>query len=90
MRKFNEITLELLMHKYRYYVLDNPSVSDYTYDMIERDWTKLGEKLGINMEDYKNWVDFPVDHPLADIAKKLVNKESVVGLDSVLDTLVSL
>ena len=86
MKKFNEITLELLMHKYRYYELNYSSISDYEYDMLEHRWTKLGNNLGIDMENYQNWVDFPTEHPLADYAKRMVNGEKIDNLDEILDT----
>jgi len=88
MKKFNEMTLELLIHKYRYYIQDSPIVSDYTYDTLEHRWTKLGNSLGIDMENYQNWVDFPVAHPLADYAKRIANGEIIAELESLLDTTV--
>lgn len=68
--KFRQLTVELLKHKYLYYVKNRPQITDYEYDMKERDWIKLGTDLGIDMEIYPNWVDFDSKHPLAAEATK--------------------
>lgn len=68
--KFRSLTVELLKHKYLYYVQARPIISDYEYDMKERQWMKLGEDLGLDMEIYPYWVDFDKNHPLADEAIK--------------------
>lgn len=54
--------LQLLEHKYKYYVQDAPTISDYEYDMLERAWIKE-EKIDI--DTYPNWVGFDRKHPLA-------------------------
>lgn len=63
--RFNKLTLEILKHKYRYYVLDIIVISDYEYDLIERERIALGRGLGIDMDAYEHWVGFDYKHPMA-------------------------
>jgi NAD-dependent DNA ligase len=62
---FEELTIQLLKHKYNYYILDSPTISDYDYDILERKWDKLGRELEIDMDNYPNWIGFDYKHPLA-------------------------
>lgn len=66
--EFDNLTVELLKHRYRYYHLDNPTISDYDYDMMERKWTALGDEVGVDWATYPNWVGWDPKHPLADRA----------------------
>lgn len=64
--EFEKLTITLLEHKFRYYNLDLPSISDYEYDMLERDFYRAGNKLGLfEGEDAPNWVGFDENHPLS-------------------------
>lgn len=63
--EFEKLTIELLKHRYLYYHLDNPSISDYDYDMMERKWHTLGDDLGVDWATYPNWVGWDDKHPLA-------------------------
>jgi hypothetical protein len=73
-KKFNELTVELLMHKYLYYEKNMPRITDYEYDMKERDWQKLGTEIGLPMEEYPHWVDFDRNHKEAYRAIKLAEE----------------
>lgn len=39
--KVNKLRAEIEQHNYNYYVMDNPTVDDYTYDMLMQDLKKL-------------------------------------------------
>ncbi len=39
--------LLLLEHRYRYYVLDAPTISDRQYDLLERDYERLCREAGV-------------------------------------------
>lgn len=41
LKRINEIREKLEEHSYKYYVLDNPSISDYEYDMLMNELKKL-------------------------------------------------
>ena len=43
-KRIEELTIELKEHGYRYYVLDDPIISDFQYDMLYRDLEEL-EKM---------------------------------------------
>lgn len=42
--RMKELTKELTYHAHQYYVLDNPTISDYEYDMMLRELKDLEEK----------------------------------------------
>lgn len=44
-REFEELGKEVLMHKYFYYVLNMPTISDQQYDELEIKYTKLAKTL---------------------------------------------
>ena len=62
--KVEELSLSLLEHKYRYHQLDRPIISDYEYDMLEREYEKACDELGVHpaMLDAVGW---PENHPNA-------------------------
>lgn len=64
-KEFERLEVELLTHKYHYYILNAPLITDYEYDMKERRFFQVGKELGIDMDMYPNWVDFDYNHPKA-------------------------
>lgn len=62
----------LLAHKYAYYELNNPIISDYQYDLIERKYYNALEDFQVNLDEYlTNWIGFDYNHPRAKEAIKL-------------------
>lgn len=51
--EFDKVQLELIKHKYHYYILDAPLISDYEYDMLERQSYKLSRTLGFAMDFFE-------------------------------------
>lgn len=45
LQRFEELGKILLKHKYLYYIKTEPEISDYDYDMLERDYVKLAKSL---------------------------------------------
>lgn len=43
--KFRDLGMEILRHKYLYYVKGEPEISDFEYDMLEDQYVKLAETL---------------------------------------------
>jgi len=43
-KRIDELKEEINYHNYRYYVLDDPKISDYEYDMLMRELKKLEEE----------------------------------------------
>lgn len=70
--KYKEMAITLLAHKYRYYVLNQPTISDWDYDLMERDFFRLSFKLGKIEDsfggDAPNWVGFDTNHEFAEEA----------------------
>jgi NAD-dependent DNA ligase len=64
-KQFEKLELELLTHKYHYYILNSPIITDYEYDLKERRFFEIGAELGIDMDTYPHWVDFDYNHPKA-------------------------
>jgi hypothetical protein len=83
-RLFRILTEWLLAQKYRYYVLSKPVVSDASYDRVERIWEEEGYRIGLKMEDYGPWVDFPTEHPLANTAIQRVEANEDGTLEQIL------
>lgn len=73
MEEFLKLERELLEHKYRYYVLNQTTITDYEYDILESSWYRMGEELGIDLDKYlQYWVGFSENHPMSkDIIKRL-------------------
>lgn len=64
-KEFDKLTITLLQHKYRYYILCDTTIDDFEYDYLERKWRAMGVELGYNMDRYPNWIGWPPKHPLA-------------------------
>lgn len=45
--RFIKLGWELLEHKYRYYILNMNTISDYDFDQLEAEYRKLAEELGL-------------------------------------------
>jgi hypothetical protein len=45
-KRFAKMSWEILEAKFRYYILDDPQLSDSQYDKLEREYIALGIKLG--------------------------------------------
>ena len=44
-KKMDELVEKLNYHNYRYYVLDNPEITDYEYDQMLEELAKLEEQF---------------------------------------------
>lgn len=60
-----QLELELLKHKYRYYVLYDTTVDDYEYDLMESKYFKMLRESGSDPELIEHWVGFDYKHPRA-------------------------
>ena len=77
MREFESLGKEILKHKYLYYVKNTSEISDYDYDMLEKEYTDMAKTLEnepkihlISEWDDLEWlgnngavVGFPENHP---------------------------
>lgn len=61
--EFERITIECLQHKYRYWELDKPSITDYDYDKLAERRRELG--LMVGRDSNSNWIKFDKSHPLS-------------------------
>jgi hypothetical protein len=67
------LVFELLCHRYRYYVLHNPTISDYQYDMLERPIVRdevMGDLFGVGSEN-------PESYPL-EVRELFINEKPLV------------
>lgn len=46
-KQFIKLGWQLLEHKYRYYVLDQPIIQDHEYDQLEREYDRLAKLLNL-------------------------------------------
>ena len=51
-KEFIELQKELLKHKYFYYNLNSPTITDYEYDMLELESFKMAKKLGFRADRF--------------------------------------
>lgn len=74
--KIEKLGREILEHKYRYYILANPSISDTEYDLLEREYKKMLIDAGLDpLEDsIYGMVGYSWDHPWS---KKIERKLGV-------------
>jgi NAD-dependent DNA ligase len=57
-----QLSWQILEHKYRYYILLETIISDYEYDMLEKEYEALCVKLGVDATA-TNMVDFDMNRP---------------------------
>lgn len=55
---------ELLRYKFLYYELGVTAIGDQQYDELEKDWIKLGKKIG-KTRTPPFWIGFDRNHPFA-------------------------
>lgn len=79
-QEMKDLMFELLVHKYLYYEMDRPILSDYEYDMMESKWFRMLEDAGINMDNYPFSVGFPHGHPMAQDAVR--RAKSLIGISA--------
>ena len=61
-KKVAELSWKILRAKYHYYIKDNPIMSDYEYDMMEREYDNLCNNLGIK-PTASDMVGFDIKRP---------------------------
>ena len=52
-QEFIDLQKELLRHKFLYYVQNTPEISDYDYDMLERQSFRMAQELGFKGDGYE-------------------------------------
>ena len=58
-QKIKELTEKLKYYSRKYYVDDEPEISDYEYDMMFRELTELEEQIkGINVSDLISFYNY--------------------------------
>lgn len=60
--KFIKLGWSLLEHKYRYYILNNPQISDHEFDQLESEYRNLAEQLEL-IPSASDMVDFNMTRP---------------------------
>jgi hypothetical protein len=88
-KRFAKLSWQILDAKFRYYILDDPKLSDSEYDAMEREYIALGIKLGEpekrGLKDPADLVpvDFPRDSPAAElVADKIQGRDPSGYLDT--------
>lgn len=62
LKRFRKLGWEILEHKARYYVLSSPSIGDYEYDMLEKEYETLAVELSLP-PSASSMVDFDWNRP---------------------------
>lgn len=72
--RFVKLGWEILEHKCRYYILDEPVIRDYDYDMLEKEYESLALELGLE-PSATNMVGFDDTRPSCQrVLNKLLKK----------------
>ncbi len=66
---YKKLEKALLEHRYRYYKLDHPVISDFEYDFIERTYEAACREAGVQSILKEYGVDFQDNHPDYQAAK---------------------
>ncbi len=67
-KRWQVLCVNLLAHKFRYYCLNAPTISDTEYDILEQQWMALGRKVGRTRVP-PFWIGFDLHHPFAEQAR---------------------
>jgi len=73
----NKLQDNILEHRYRYYVLDHPVISDFEYDWIE--------KYFINLCQLNNFIHILIDHGIGFNTNQELYKAAKYRVDNNLD-----
>jgi NAD-dependent DNA ligase len=60
--RYNTLSWKILEAKYRYYILSEPTITDYEYDLMEKEYDSLADELGLP-KTASDMVDFKSDRP---------------------------
>ena len=72
--RFTKLGWELLEHKFRYYILSEPIIQDYAYDMLEKEYDSLAEELNLP-KSATDMVDFNMDRWACKLVKDKVLRQ---------------
>lgn len=72
--KFIKLGWEILEHKFRYYVLSEPIIRDYDYDLLEKQYDSLADSLGLP-KSATDMVDFKEDRWACKLVKDKVLRQ---------------
>lgn len=75
-QRFVKLGWEILEHKCRYYMHSAPSISDYDYDMLEKEYEALGSELGLE-PSASDMVDFDENRPACQNVVKKIELEKM-------------
>jgi NAD-dependent DNA ligase len=78
-KRFLSIGWELLEHKYRYYVLDNPTIPDHEYDILEKEYDNLAKELDLE-PTASNMVGFDTKRPCCQLVISKIRKVPLYGI----------
>lgn len=67
--RFLKLGWELLEHKCRYYILIQPIINDYAYDLLEKEYDSLALKLG-RPQYVSDMVEFDMNRPSCQLVYK--------------------
>lgn len=63
--RFENLTFEILFHKYLYFEHEKPVVSNQFYQSLKEEYQKLGSQLGYKLTSFAPCFHFSHGHPLS-------------------------
>lgn len=64
-RRYEDLTFEIMFHKYLYFEFNQPVVSDDLYLSLREEYLQLGADLGYETKWFHPCLHFAHGHPLA-------------------------
>lgn len=71
-KKYYNLETDLLFHKYRYYELNDPVITDYEYDMLEKEARNISTIMD-SISSVHSMVGFTKNHRLWNKVKEKYN-----------------
>lgn len=63
--RFEELTFEIMFHKYLYFEFERPKISDKEYDSLKEEYQAIGRQLGYSLSFFSPCLGYSHGHPLS-------------------------
>lgn len=64
-RRYEELSFEIMFHKYLYFEYDNAQISNEIYDSLKEEYHRLGKELEYDHKWYYPCLKYSHNHPMS-------------------------